>query len=618
MPESEKRRTKFGLLRFRLRTLIFLLVPAAAVAAICSNEVARSGRERAVIESTLDSIDDAVLESWARSSESPFTVYFDYQLDEDGTLKNNAVPPAPRWLRQLFGENLFAEVKQISVHCIHVSDFSEWTHFHGLERLEIHGRQEDELPTGLGDLAQVKDLKMRWFPGLKNIDELAGLASLETLEIRQCDDLTDLSGIGSLPNLRELTVEQCKSLTTVRELYQLRLTRCELIRCGQLNSINGINGSLLSHLKVANCRNIEDVQAIASMPQLESLHLSCRIDRVVPLQWSSVLPSDLKNVELTGVDFRSLAWLSASEGLQSLSLSLCPSLENLRGLESCIDLDELFLTCEHLESLDGLENCTQISRLDLNCYRLDDTSALANLTSVEHLHCASPIADASHIPASAELTNLEIGLGETTSSLDGFPQCPNLRRLVLNPANSVADISGLQDLNQLEELELVSCDSLESLHGLSGLEELRILQLIDCVSLRSLDGIPVGGNLDRLTLINAKRLDDISALSNLNGLEVLALEGCPAISDCGQFSHLKELRHLDICECPNLESLAGLEELSQLKSLAVISCVNLSDINAINGLKSLENVSHRNCPQIDAGQVETLKNLRPSLNMDTR
>jgi Leucine-rich repeat (LRR) protein len=262
-----------------------------------------------------------------------------------------------------------------------------------------------------------------------NWDALADKPGLRDLRIRTrrflgiegldfAEDLpTTVPGSGSFrpsPNLEALSIEGVdpglENLECCQEMPSLYLL--ELKGSSMLKSLAGVEHCKnLSTLRIEECPNLEEIEAIARLEKLEWLSISFSENEIS----FPVVSSSLKHVVLRGMqgfddlrflgnatklevldlsesDVRSLSGLEKMTSLDSVSLTSCYSLESLRGLSHLGSMTLLDLSdCRSLKNLDHIPETNQLEHVVVKgCLELDDVDGLLklkNLKIFEWLDC---------------------------------------------------------------------------------------------------------------------------------------------------------------------------------------------------------------------------------------
>ena len=278
-----------------------------------------------------------------------------------------------------------------------------------------------------------------------HLTTLAGLqhaTNLAELVLEDCPVLTDISALRGLRGLRRLVITDpnragsafapidtamlSDALTPLSWLEVLKLDRCSplplslLARLPRLRTLKAPAlspgqgfarlGSLtsLEDIEVLECRELEDISALKTMPRLRRLVLgsSDRLQDLHPLSTLTALTevvlggralSDLSPLaritsltvlglsELAGV--KDIAPIGALPHLRALVLSGAQDVKELRTLRGLVTLEELGLQAMAcLETLDGLSELTTLRRLELvGCPRLCCADALIDLAALDEL-----------------------------------------------------------------------------------------------------------------------------------------------------------------------------------------------------------------------------------------
>jgi Leucine-rich repeat (LRR) protein len=158
-PTKPKRKRRWY--QYSLRTFLLLITIFAIWLGYLSNE-ARKQREAV---------------AWVK--EMGGMLGYDYEVDEDGYLKQDGKPPGPKWLRETLGIDFMADVCSVALSGADVNDVTRLAGLKKLQWLRLEG-------------AQVTD-----------VTPLAGLRKLHRLALdgTHVSDVTPLAG---LKNLREL------------------------------------------------------------------------------------------------------------------------------------------------------------------------------------------------------------------------------------------------------------------------------------------------------------------------------------------------------------------------------------------------------------------------------
>ena len=182
---------------------------------------------------------------------------------------------------------------------------------------------------------------------LAQLDQM-GLSKLTMLNVHECD-LQNLHGLRGL-GLKELNLSECRSLRgDLSALKGMGLKRLSVYLCGELRSLNGIQGMELEALTLVG-------SGITSLKPLAGQKFSS-----LDVSWC-----------------RNLQSLDGLEGmpLEKLSARSCESLRDITAL-SRTRLTELSLDrCGSLSSLSGIQNLPLVKVSVVGCGKLTNTSYL--------------------------------------------------------------------------------------------------------------------------------------------------------------------------------------------------------------------------------------------------
>jgi len=180
--------------------------------------------------------------------------------------------------------------------------------------------------------------------------------------------------------------------------------------------------------------------------------------------------------------------------LRSLDLS-DSGVQNLEGIEFCLNLRELDVSELGLEDLAILEDCRAIIELDASGNRLSSASVLAVLDRIETLDLSgNQIEDISPIQSLVSLAYCDLS-GNRISDLYPLSACPILKTLALR-GNPIADLEVFAVLPRIWFLDLGAC------------------------GLRDISGLATGFNLE-VVLLDGNHLTDISPIAELFSIEEL-------------------------------------------------------------------------------------------------
>ena len=128
-------------------------------------------------------------------------------------------------------------------------------------------------------------------------------------------------------------------------------------------------------------------------------------------------------------------------------------IKNIKGLEYCKNLKELWLGGNNISDISPLSNLTDLRWVGLWGNNISDISPLSNLTDLTQLHIQNN--NISDISALSNLTNLELLelYNNNISDISALSNLTNLLKLWLGH-NNISNISPLSYLTNLKELSL--------------------------------------------------------------------------------------------------------------------------------------------------------------------
>ena len=228
----------------------------------------------------------------------------------------------------------------------------------------------------------------------------------------------------------------------------------------------------------------------------------------------------------------------------------------VRDLKKITRLD---MDNRYIENLEGLQYCVNLVYLVQHCGGITDLSPLSNLSKLEHLNLGvNPVSDISPLSTLKNLTYLSI-YQSNVSDLSPLSELTSLEKLDLKH-NKISDISPLSNLTNLTELE-IGGNYVSDIAPLKYLSDLKWLDISD------------------------NKISDISSLSNLTNLEFL-LVSKNNISDIFPLTSLINLRELNLAE-NNISDISPLIELSEKMKNMLIVDIRENPIDS-RSLKELE------------------------------
>ena len=251
------------------------------------------------------------------------------------------------------------------------------------------------------------------------------------------------------------------------------------------------------------------------------------------------------------------------EGLGKL-VARDKGIQDLTGLQSAINLNQLSLSGNHISDLSPIMGLTELKKLWLNGNPVSDLSPLKRLTNLTLLQL-----DDTHVSDLSPLAGL-IDLDELGASTP-----------------LISDLSPLKGLKNLRILwfHRTQVSDLSPLAGLTSLEDIAVNQ---------------GGIFDAIRRIEEQtgiaittdhgNISDLSPLAGLINLRRIWFWGNP-ISDLSPLAGLAKLEKIDICggDISDLKPLAALKNLKEL----FLAANGISDISLLAGLTGVINLDLR-------------------------
>jgi len=258
------------------------------------------------------------------------------------------------------------------------------------------------------------------------------------------------------------------------------------------------------------------------------------------------------------------------------------NINDLKGLETLINLKDLNLNGNNISEIKNLENLKNLRSLNLSENIINELEGLDSLVQLEVL-------------------NLDHNNLEEIKNLDNLT---NLRELNLSQNQNIPEIKGLNNLTDLEVLILSNNYLINEIKGLDGLKNLRLLDLskdsfmIDKEGYESLLNVRMllSENREIIEIIGCENeqyrkslekyrsyIKEIKGLDYLINLKELYLEG-NQITEIKGLDKLENLELLDL-RSNKIEEIKGLENLKRLKTLRLAE----NSILPIEGLEGIEN-----------------------------
>ena len=320
--------------RFRLRTLLLLMLVTGALIGLFTNQ-----RDRALRQANRV----AFLEAGGA------IVGYNYRLNpfaEDSGYRDGDTSPFPRALVDALGRDFFHTADRLELRW--TPDFQKveksffrkaMTDRGGWKRIALGNQSFDAHDLEL--IGQQQGCEVLHFDSVKfESVELSALANLQEIEVLSFENLQmpdcDLRWLRTLPRLEalhidsELTSRQLEAIGRLDRLRSLRLRRCDLRRHGYawLNGMSSLQG-----LSLYECKAEDQVFAhLQEHPRLQYLRLqNNNITGRIPL--GIALPQSVIDVMIADNPLETCAWVERLPALKSLDASnTCLSRDELRSV----------------------------------------------------------------------------------------------------------------------------------------------------------------------------------------------------------------------------------------------------------------------------------------------
>jgi Leucine-rich repeat (LRR) protein len=231
----------------------------------------------------------------------------------------------------------------------------------------------------------VKDISPLKFMPLTDLNiERTGIISLNSLEYmpltnlnaNDCKFLNDIDALEN-SNIRILRLDRCEPIRSLEALSKSQLREL-YIENTAVSDLSPISKCLLTHLYFSKCPNIKSIGEI-SMMSIENLGLNNHL--FIPHIIKYEFP--LKSLRLAGTNIQDLSALKFFEELNTLDLSDCDMLRDLRTIKNP-SLNALIINnCKFLRVFTGIAE-TNIKYISANNSEMRDLTTLAN-SKVEKL-----------------------------------------------------------------------------------------------------------------------------------------------------------------------------------------------------------------------------------------
>ena len=252
-----------------------------------------------------------------------------------------------------------------------------------------------------------------------------------------------------------------------------------------------------------------------------------------------------------------------------------PSEENvadLRGLEYCNNLTELFISSSVVTDISPIKDLSRLRKLHL-VGEVEDLSPLSNLISLQELYLGGKLVDISPIGDLVGLKTLAL-VNSNIEDISALSELVNLENLSLS-FNYINDLSPLASLFKLNSLNL-SQNNISDISILSELVNLKDLALIN----NEITNIFSLYHLNKLRVLNLdlNSISDISGLANMVSLETITLTD-NEVTDISSLEFLDIITELDISK-NNIQDISMLDDkLWRTDSNTCSLCVSDNPLN---------------------------------------
>ena len=217
----------------------------------------------------------------ARLSKLNANVAYEFQFDAKGDWDFDAVPPGPKWLREMVGQDYFSDVVYVDCGNGNLGDAGSQL-LRGLKRLrKLHISNAPLTDAGLQPLRELKELKTLDLIGAHITDAglecLEGLGQLHELSL-QGTGVTDagLEHLSGLSQLRELDLSEdsitdvgLEHLKVLKQLQVLRLYGTKITDAG-LEHLKGLPSLRYVNLNSCTRVTLKGIQSLQkSLPNLQ-------------------------------------------------------------------------------------------------------------------------------------------------------------------------------------------------------------------------------------------------------------------------------------------------------------------------------------------------------------
>lgn len=534
----------------------------------------------------LDKLQDVAVETWPTADLAPLT---------SPALSTLALAQAPT-LADLSALSNKPSLQHVDIHGAEgLTELAPLASCASLRVLVLEGLGQLASAEGLRDSPALEELRLVGCGLLQEVDALETVSTLRRLDVTGCIGLRQIEGVRALPQLEEVVlptgrgrstrVYQGEDLAGLRERLQASWDKRQALEDGDPMVIRV--RKLLMHEDLYHQRQALEVMRSFGPDFIDEVLGDCRIEDdgelftpfgepseslLLALAESGKVPRPMRRLVLRGSRFGRLDVLKQLTDLEELTLSECPQLASLDGIEHCQKLRTLTIThCHRLRDITALRWARSLESLSIRGRAVHRGMMLAPQVNTAALRALATLVYLEHLDISGCGT-LELGV------LAELKRLRTLKAAALNPPEGLGRVS---HLTRLEDVEILDCEKLEDVYALKQMPRLRRLILSNTQALWNLE--PIGGltELEELN-IGGEGIRDAGALRNLTKLRFLALERCSALGDLSFLADLGQLETLYLDGAPIL-SLHALSSQGKLRRLTV---QNLGQLFTLDGIES--------------------------------
>lgn len=376
--------------------------------------------------------------------------------------------------------------------------------------------------------------------------DLTGLSKLTKVSCRST--LAELAEILPYPeNITEITGTQInKSTEGLEKFVNLKVLETSIDDCEDLSDL-----AKLENLEVIDIYSYDDLKSFNVLGKLSNLK-SITIDsgRLYSIEFVEELDK-LETLIIETGEIKSIEPLRNKQGLKSLKIGVCYTIQDFDVIETLPDLEELNLEGLYVKDSINWENLKNLKSLYLN--NAGSTNVIKALSGYEKLE-------------NLYLTNLDEDIVE---NIDVIGRLNNLKSLTLKNGKAF-DMSVLSDMPNLEDIYLNNVHEVKGLEKIFNLPQLKKLYI--GYSGFEIDFEHISGNsiLEKLEICDCtfgqeQLKDNMDIFKGFPALKNVRINGAE-LNDVEFVRYLPELEQLDIIDnyvsdvtplnlCKNLKEL---------------------------------------------------------------